>query len=185
MVFNMSSSVRGCRDNTLILHTLCLRMIQLGRTVTLTFVYYSASFDTITHKFLDCALKKAGANNKVRVMFRTVYNSVTTYISTPDVDGKNVKSDIFIIKWGVIQGDITSPLYFILALDLILRIHDQRVDKGVTIDQTIVHTLGYADDTDLVVDGDSIGVGIVTHTQHSVTHCYLHWLDSRCGYVNC
>ena len=165
---------RGCRDNTFILRTLCQRMLQLGRAVTLTFVDYSAAFDTVSHKFLDRALKKAGATNKVRAMFRAVYNSATAYTTAPDVDGKNVKSDIFPIKRGVVQGDITSPLYFILALDLILRIHDQRVDKGVTIDQTIVHTLGYADDTDLVVDGDSIGVGIVTHTQHSVTHCYLH-----------
>ena len=65
-------------------------MLQLGRAVTLTFVDYSAAFDTdtVSHKFLDSALKKAGASNKVRAMFRAVYMSATAFTSAPDTDGQ-------------------------------------------------------------------------------------------------
>ena len=51
---------------------------------------------------------------------------------------------------GVIQGDITSPLYFILALELILKRYDNFAGKGVTFRDVVVHTLGYADDAALL-----------------------------------
>ena len=51
---------------------------------------------------------------------------------------------------GVIQGDITSPLFFILALELILKTHDLIPGKGVEFGGENVHTLGYADDAALL-----------------------------------
>ena len=59
---------------------------------------------------------------------------------------------------GVLQGDITSPLYFVMALEFILRTHDNREDKGVSLIGTIIHTLGYADDAALVDLGDAAGI---------------------------
>ena len=115
---------KGCRDNTFILRALIQRVMQLGRNITLTFIDYSVAFDTVSHTFLDDALRRAGASNKVRAMFKTVYSSASTFTTALDTDGKKVKSDIFPIRRGVLHGDITSPLYFILALDLILRLHD-------------------------------------------------------------
>jgi hypothetical protein len=52
----------------------------------------------------------------------------------------------------VVQGDITSPLYFILALERILRTHDKNANKGTRMKHTgtWIHTLGYADDAVLV-----------------------------------
>ena len=46
----------------------------------------------------------------------------------------------------------------ILALELILRIHDSTPDKGVTLADTVVHTLAYADDIALANDGDDTGI---------------------------
>ena len=66
------------------------------------------------------------------------------------------------------QGDITSPLYFILALDKILRDHDSRRDKGVTLGQAIIHTLGYADDAALVDKGDDEGICTATERLNEV-----------------
>ena len=37
-------------------------------------------------------------------------------------------------------------------------IHDNRVDKGVSLGETLVHTLGYADDIALIDRGDATGV---------------------------
>ena len=149
---------RGCRDNTFILRTLYRRTLQLGESITVTYIDYSSAFDTVSHKFLDSALVRAGASNKVRAMFRAVYSSASAYTKVAGVDGKCVKSEVFPVRRGVVQGDITSPLYFILALDLILRKHDSRTDKGVPLGQTIIHTLGYADDVALIDGGDAQGV---------------------------
>ena len=54
------------------------------------------------------------------------------------------------ISRGVVQGDITSPIYFILALELILRDHDKLPNKGVQFGNRRIHTLGYADDAALI-----------------------------------
>ena len=104
--------------------------------VIVTFIDYSSAFDTVSHKFLDSALARAGASNKTRTVFRAVHSSASAYTKVTDVAGKCVKSQVFPIRRGVVQGDIiTSPPYFILALDLILRIHDDsRTDKGVPLD---------------------------------------------------
>ena len=107
--------------------------MQLGKQIAATFIDYSSTFDTVSHKFLDRALARAGATNKVRAVFRDVlYSSAAAYTTAPDTDGKVDKSGIFLIRRGVLQGDITSPLYFILALDLLLYIHDNSSDKGIS-----------------------------------------------------
>ena len=50
-------SGRGCRDNTMVLMTVCKRVLQLGRALSTVYIDYSAAFDTVGHKFLDKALK--------------------------------------------------------------------------------------------------------------------------------
>ena len=85
----------------------------------------------MSHKFLDKALAAAGAKDKTRAMFRAIYGAATAVTEVSGVDGKKLLSEAFPIHRGVVQGDITSPMYFILALELILRTHDARPDKGV------------------------------------------------------
>ena len=46
----------------------------------------------------------------------------------------------------VVQGDIVSTLYFILALEMVLKRHDKVINKGVNFGGRRVHALGYADD---------------------------------------
>ena len=40
--------------------------------------------------------------------------------------------------------------------------HDSRTDKGVPLGQTIIHTLGYADDVALIDRGDALGISRAT-----------------------
>ena len=80
----------------------------------------------------------------------------------PDAEGKKVKTDEFSIKRGVLmlQGDIMSPLFFIIVLEYILRLHDNTQGKGVNListPPTRVHTLGYTDDLSLTDTGDEAG----------------------------
>ena len=54
------------------------------------------------------------------------------------------------MKRGVAQGDITSSVHFIIALELIMKIYDTRTDKDVSMCGTKVISLGHADDIALV-----------------------------------
>ena len=85
--------------------------------------------------------------NHICVQTYSVANAKT---AVSDIDGEIVYSDSFRIRRGVVQGDITSPVYFILALELILELHDTHPGKGVDFGETRVHTLGYADDAALL-----------------------------------
>ena len=64
-------------------------------------------------------------------MFRAIYSAATARTEVQGADGEVYKSQAFPINRGVVQGDITSPLYFVLALEFILRTHDKHPDKGL------------------------------------------------------
>ena len=71
-------------------------------------------------------------------------------------DGKNIRCEIFQIARGVLQGDVTSPLYFIMDLELILRRHDPASPgQGVPLADTLIRLLGYADDVAAAELGDA------------------------------
>ena len=153
---------RGCRDNVFILRTIIDHMIDKKDPLYLTFIDYSAAFDSVSHKFLDQALHAAGAKDKTRAMFRAIYGAATAVTEVQGVDGQTVLSDAFPINRGVVQGDITSPLYFILALELILRTHDVHPEKGVELHGQSVFTLGYADDAALLDNSIEVATERVT-----------------------
>ena len=91
-------------------------------------------------------------------MFRKIYSKATAKTRVKSIDGQHVYSKSFPVRRGVIQGGITSPLYFIIALEAILRKYDNITGKGVSFGGRTLHTLGYADDAALV-DGNSVGGG--------------------------
>lgn len=155
-------ALRGCRDNSMILLTLCAELLAVGKAIAITFIDYSAAFDSVSHRFIDVALKEADISTKVRAMFRAVYAAASAYTTVATADGKQVKSDTFTIDRGVVQGDITSPLYFILALELILRRYDLFAAKGIPLAGAVIHTLGYADDAALIDYGDAEGLARAT-----------------------
>ena len=95
----------------MVLHTLFDEMLETGKRLFVTFIDYSASFDSVSHKFLDQALKKVGATNKSCALFRAIYKEASAMTKVASTDGKMVASDPFQVNRGVIQGDITSPLY--------------------------------------------------------------------------
>ena len=102
------------------------------------FIDYSAAFDSVGHKFLERTLHRAGASAKTRALFRAIYSSANAVTAVSDIDGQTVLSDSFYIRRGVVQGDITSPVYFILALELILELHDRHPSKGVDFGPRVV-----------------------------------------------
>ena len=99
----------------MILRTLCEQILKMGKSIVVSFIDY-----TVSHKFIDRTLQKAGVTNKVRAMFRAVYSAASAFTTVTSPDGGMVKSNSFQIRRGVVQGDVTSPLYFIMALDTTL-----------------------------------------------------------------
>ena len=71
------------------------------------------------------------------------------------IDGKYTFSGSFDISRGVIQGDIISPVLFILALDQLVQTVDKAggkgAGKGVKCGRILkLNVLGYADDAALI-----------------------------------
>ena len=59
---------------------------------------------------------------------------------------KKIFSEVFKISRGVVQGDIMSPILFILALDSLIQYHD-KTGNGVKCGNNLtIRVLGYADD---------------------------------------
>lgn len=143
-------SKRGCRDNLLLLRVLYDQVIKNNKKCVVTFIDYSAAFDSISHKFMDKTLAAAGASNKSRSVFRAIYRAAAGKARVKSTDGKYIFSKSFQINRGVIQGDIISPTLFILALDQLV----QSVDKsgqGVKCGNILkLRVLGYADDAALM-----------------------------------
>ena len=124
-----------------------------GRQAVITFIDYSAAFDTESQLFLDEALADAGVPSKVRRIIQAIFTAATGVVRVRQPNGKMAMSEPFDIERGVLQGDIFSPVSFIAGLDRIFRRHDIS-NSGVTVgtgENTVcVSKLEYADDAALI-----------------------------------
>ena len=144
---------RGCRGNVCALRWFIDMVLREGRQSVVTFIDYSAAFDTESQLFLDSALAEAGVNSKVRRIVQAIFAAATGVVRIRQQDGGVEMSEPFNIERGVLQGDIFSPVCFIAGLDRIFRLYDH-VDPGMTVG-TGAHTVRmakfeYADDAALI-----------------------------------
>ena len=94
-------------------------------------------------------MAEAGASRKSRSIFRAIYRAATGIARVRGTDGVYNFSGKFKVSRGVIQGDIVSPVLFILALDQLIRTVDTSGD-GVECGRILtIRVLGYADDAAL------------------------------------
>jgi len=143
---------RGCRDNVLILKIIINEIVKANQEAVVTFIDYTAAFDSVSHRFLDESLAEAMVAPKVRRMIRAVYSCATGAVRLQRASGEHLCSERFEIRRGVIQGDIFSPPSFTLALDRIFRRYDVRCDGvgGPPLKCPRVPKLEYADDAALL-----------------------------------
>ena len=123
---------RGCRDNVCALKWFIQMILREGRQAVITFIDYSAAFDTESQLFLDEALAEAGVDAKVRRIVQAIFAAATGVVRIRQADGSVELSNPFNIARGVLQGDIFSPIAFIAGLDRIFRRHDVHT-AGVTV----------------------------------------------------
>ena len=62
------------------------------------------------------------------------------------LDGKNMYSEPFQVRRGLIQGVIISPIFFILALEQVFRLYDKDPAGAEVGNYLQIGVLGYADD---------------------------------------
>ena len=143
---------RGCRDNVLILKIIINEIVKAGQEAVVTFIDYTAAFDSVSHRFLDESLAEAKVPPKVRRMIQAIYSCATGAVKLQLASGEQTCSDRFLIRRGVIQGDIYSPPSFTVALDRIFRHHDTKCDGigGPPLNCPRVSKLEYADDAGLL-----------------------------------
>ena len=139
---------RGCRDNVLILKHLMSEVLRAGEEAVVTFIDYTAAFDSLSHRFLDEALAEANVSPKVRRVIRAIYTSASGAVRIRQSSGENAFSEPFSIDRGAIQGDIFSPPCFTIGLDSIFRKHDVHREGvgGPPLNIPPIPKLEYADD---------------------------------------
>ena len=107
---------RGARDNVAILKWTISMLLRESREAVVTFVDYTAAFDTLSHAFLDEALGHANVSCKVRRIVQAIYSAASGSVRVRQHDGSILDSEPFDINRGVLQGDIASSSEFIAGL---------------------------------------------------------------------
>ena len=140
-------------DNVCILKWTINMILREEREAVVTFIDYSAAFDTESQLFLDEALSCAGVSVKVRRIIQGIFSVAQGCVRQRSADGSFTESELFDILRGVLQGDIFSPVTFIIGLWLIFKRHDLP-NSGITVGkppfQVHISSLEYADDAGLV-----------------------------------
>ena len=144
---------RGTRDNICILKWTINMLLQEEKPAVVTFIDYSAAFDTESQLFLDEALQPANVPIKLRRITQSFFKAATGCVRINKPNGEQATSEAFNISRGVLQGDIFSPVAFIAGLMRTFNLHDLP-DSGVLVGksphQLLVSSLEYADDAALL-----------------------------------
>ena len=115
----------------------------------ITYIDFVAAFDSVSHRFLDESMAESKCRYKTRAIFRAIYRSATAQVRVqPPGGGDPIKTKPFDVNRGVVQGDIFSPVCFIVALECLMRKAD--AGGGVTMLQVFLSKLEYADDAALI-----------------------------------
>ena len=140
---------RGTRDNVCILKWTINMILRESREAVITFIDYSAAFDTESQIFLDEALGSAAVSFKLRRVIQAVFRVASGAVRINNPDGTTEHSKPFNISRGVLQCDIFSPVAFIAGLWRIFACHD-KPNAGITVGnaphQVTISNLEYADD---------------------------------------
>ncbi|CAL8135999.1 unnamed protein product [Orchesella dallaii] len=144
---------RSCIDHVFTIEA--LRQISKRRMkkrkLHLLFVDFARAFDSIDHKKLWRRLNDVGVSAKYIRIFRDMYNKATMRVRS-----KQEHTRRFDVAEGVLQGELTSPLFFALFIsdidDIFSALESQGI-RGVNINhQTTIHVLAYADDLVIIAD---------------------------------
>ena len=148
---------RGCRDKVCALRWFIEIILREGRQAIITFIDYSAAFDTESQMFLDEALAEAGVGAKVRRIVQAIFAAATGDVRLRHPDGTMTLRAIRHRQRSTPGGHLLVRCMY-RRLDRIFRMHDLQnpgVTVGVGESTTIMSKFEYADDAALV-DADAV-----------------------------
>ena len=119
---------RGCRDNIVMLMLLIDKLLKEAEDETrsaavITYIDFTAAFDSISHQYLLKALHEYGVPLKYCRLVKAIYDSAKVRVRLQEPGGEKTYSRNINVRRGVIQGDIPSPVCFLVALDKLLKDH--------------------------------------------------------------
>ena len=146
---------RGCRDNILIL-TMAIRHLLKDNTVQgsrgiITYIDFVAAFDSILHSYMLQSLLDYGVPRKYVRLVAKIYQVAAVQVRIQEASGERKLS-----RKIPIQGDIPSPVYFLVALDKLIKEYGGTQASGIQLTPELKLTdIEYADDAGLA-DKDTV-----------------------------
>ncbi|CAL8136950.1 unnamed protein product [Orchesella dallaii] len=144
---------RGCADHIFTIEAIrqISRHRMKKRKLHLLFVDFARAFDSINHKKLWMRLNDVGVSAKFVRIFRDLYSKAAMRVRTREGASKR-----FDVAEGVLQGELTSPLFFALFIsdidDVFSALQSNGI-RGLNINHnTSLHVLAYADDLVILAD---------------------------------
>lgn len=134
---------RNIAENIRAIEDLLFQTDNLNIPGILICVDFRKAFDSIDWTFLELTLRKFNFGSSFIKWIQTFYTNISSCIIN-----NGMTSNYFKLGQGVRQGDPLSPYLFILAVEIlgnVIRQNDQI--KGITLGNTEIKILQYADDT--------------------------------------
>ncbi len=130
------------------------------------YIDFTAAFDSISHSYLTRALKEYNVPLKYCRLVKSIYSSAKVRVRLQEPGGYRSYSRNIPIKRGVIQGDIPSPVCFLVALDKLLKDHGM-LNMGIALTNNLsIAELEYADDAALPCPNADVATERLTNLDH-------------------
>lgn len=138
---------KGCMDNLFnLLSAINIQLRQPLAKLFILFVDFRRAFDSINHQLLWMKLHNLGVSAKLVRLLRKMYSFATFKVQSNGITSKE-----FEVGEGVLQGEILSPLLFILFISDLEEFFRNNGCLGINIDgRNDILSLLYADDLALL-----------------------------------
>lgn len=141
----------GTQDHILTIKSLINKyVIRYKRKLFCCFVDFRKAYDSVWRDGLFLKLRRLGIGGKYYSIIRNMYTDTQSCVKL-----HNGLTKPFCTKTGIKQGDNISPILFNIFIDDVVKLFDPLMCGDISLDDTPVNSLIYADD--LLIISDSPG----------------------------
>ncbi len=135
---------RGCQDIVCILSWVVDWLLEKERRAVITSLDFKAAIDSVSHTFLHYSLRNYRCPEKYVRLIALKYDTASVTVRIQLRGGARAHSQRITVERGVLQGDMQSPLCFLIALDRIIQRHNPRTACISITDTLHINKLEYA-----------------------------------------
>ena len=136
---------RSCADQIFVLRNIIEQSVEWRKEVVINFIDFKKAFDSLHRPSMWNILRSYGLPIKIINVIKLLYEGSTSCVR---VGGRNTES--FEMTSGVKQGDVLSPVLFIVVVDWIMRRVVEEEDGIDWVRNLRLPDLAYADDIALL-----------------------------------